>query len=218
LSSSLISPDHLFLEALKTSRSLYERAKEHQRDRDAKEEDSHQVKHWMLDHPDLASPPKFKFSIISTFQDPLTRQLAESVRIEKGGENILNSKSEYSLCRVPRLVIDMEGWRKTVKTVKKPLQSPKTLNASGICQEVPCINMQTGSVSITALEDTRVVEEIELEGLETVLRRMDTKRKGEEPEGKKTKKRKFPRLEGWGEADNPSHGGGLDAWVCQDEM
>jgi hypothetical protein len=39
-----------------TSRSLYERAKEHQRDRDAKEEDSHQVKHWVLDNPDLASP------------------------------------------------------------------------------------------------------------------------------------------------------------------
>ena len=79
-----------------TSRSLYERAKEHQRDRDAKEEYSHQVKHWVLDHPDLPSPPKFKFSIVSSFQDHLTRQLAESVRIEKGGKNILNSKSEYS--------------------------------------------------------------------------------------------------------------------------
>jgi hypothetical protein len=44
--------------------------------------------------------------------------------------------------------------------------------------------MQTGSVSITAMEDTRIVEEIELEDLETVSRRMETKRKGEEPEGK----------------------------------
>ena len=82
-----------------SSRSLYERGKEHQRDRDAREEDSHQVKHWKLDHPEHESPHKFKFKMIISFQDPLTRQLAESVRIEKGGSQILNSRSEYSRCQ-----------------------------------------------------------------------------------------------------------------------
>ena len=47
--------------------------------------------------------PLFRFKIISTFNDPLTRQLGESVRIDRRGTDILNSKSEYSRYRVPRL-------------------------------------------------------------------------------------------------------------------
>ena len=64
---------------------MYERSKEHQKDREDKAEDSHQVKHWALDHPKLQSPPNFKFKILSTFTDQLTTQIAESVRIEKSG-------------------------------------------------------------------------------------------------------------------------------------
>ena len=73
-------------------------------------EDSHMLKHWVCDHPDLLEPPKFKFRIIRSFQDPLTRQLAEAVRIELSGEEILNSKSEFNRCRVPRLKINLEEW------------------------------------------------------------------------------------------------------------
>ena len=47
--------------------------------------------------------------IIKSFQDPLSHQLAEAVRIDLRGKNMLNSKAEYSCCRVPRLIIDMEG-------------------------------------------------------------------------------------------------------------
>ena len=36
-----------------SSRSMYLMAKEHQKDRDDKAEESHQVKHWLLDHPEL---------------------------------------------------------------------------------------------------------------------------------------------------------------------
>ena len=44
-------------------------SQEHQSDRDDLAEDSyrHQGKYWALDHPDLQSPPKFKFKILSTF-------------------------------------------------------------------------------------------------------------------------------------------------------
>ena len=69
-----------------SSRSIYERSKEHQADKEARSEESHQVKHWLTDHPDLMSPPTFKFSIIQSFQDPMTRQLAEAVRIELRGQ------------------------------------------------------------------------------------------------------------------------------------
>ena len=102
-----------------TSHSMYERSKEHQRDKELRSEDSHQIKHWALDHPEMQSPPKFKFKIISTFGDPLTRQIAESDRIKKSGMEILNSISEYSRCRIPRLRINMEGWKEAHLQGKK---------------------------------------------------------------------------------------------------
>ena len=40
-----------------TSRSLYERAKEHEADKQAMREDSHQIKHWLTEHQDLLAPP-----------------------------------------------------------------------------------------------------------------------------------------------------------------
>ena len=74
-----------------------------------------QGKHWLIDHADMASPPQFKFKILASFQDPLTRQIVESVRIEGAGEGILNSKSEYLRCRVPRQRLDMERWKRLQK-------------------------------------------------------------------------------------------------------
>ena len=94
-----------------TSCSMYERSKEHEKDRIDEEEDSHQMKHWVLDHTELDAPPRFKFKIISSFSDPLTRQISEAVKIEQRGEMILKTKSEFNLCRVPRLKIDMQGWK-----------------------------------------------------------------------------------------------------------
>ena len=79
-----------------SSRSIYERAKEHVTDCRNNSEDSHQVEHWLTSHEELLALPKFTFKIVNTFQDPLTRQLAEAVRIDLMGEDILNSKAEYS--------------------------------------------------------------------------------------------------------------------------
>ena len=83
-------------------------------------EDSHQVKHWLSDHQDLLAPPKFRFKIIQTFQDPLSRQLAEAMRIDLRGENVLNSRCEYSRCKVPRLTVDLEGWTNSNKVEMAP--------------------------------------------------------------------------------------------------
>ena len=99
-----------------SARSMYERGREHEKDKEDRLVESHQIKHWQLDHPELEDPPKFHFKIVSTFKDPLTRQLAESVRIERRGVEILNSRSEYSRCRVPRLQIDQEAWKSRQKT------------------------------------------------------------------------------------------------------
>ena len=47
---------------------MYERAKEHQADKVNEAEDSHQIKHWLLDHQELLAPPKFNFKIIVIYQ------------------------------------------------------------------------------------------------------------------------------------------------------
>ena len=65
-----------------TARSIFERSKEHWSYRLSEKEDSHMIKHWQIDHPDLPEPPKFKFKVGASFQDALTRQVSEAVRIE----------------------------------------------------------------------------------------------------------------------------------------
>ena len=102
-----------------SSRSIYEMAKEHQTDRNKNSEESHQIKHWLTSHEEQLAPPKLQFRIVRSFQDPLTRQLSEAVRKELRGEEILNSKAEYSRCRVPRLRVDMEGWQPKQKEKEK---------------------------------------------------------------------------------------------------
>ena len=59
----------------------------------------------------------------------MTRQISEVVRIDLRGEGVLNSKAEYSRCRIPRLVIDQENWRmfkkkeqKEIETIQEPIQ------------------------------------------------------------------------------------------------
>ena len=101
-----------------SSQSMYERAKEIEAEIVGEMEESHQIKHWVLDHPDLDAPPTFKF------KDALTRQLSEAVRIELRGEEILNSKSVFNRCKVPRLKFDLVGWRKEKEMVKATTNNP----------------------------------------------------------------------------------------------
>ena len=108
-----------------SARSLYERSKEHISDREAKKEDSHQIKHWILCHPELPEPPAFRFKIIKRFKDPMSRQLSEAVRIELRGNGILNSKGEYNRCRVPRLRVDMTEWQQKQQQ-KYPPKEPSS--------------------------------------------------------------------------------------------
>ena len=109
------------------SRSLYERTREHKADRISRKEESHQVKHSLLDRWDLPKPPKFKFRLVRSFADPMSRQLSEAVRIELRGSDILNSKAEYNSSRVPRLKVDMEGWKISQDTDKEKGTEPTNL-------------------------------------------------------------------------------------------
>ena len=94
-----------------SSRSLYERTKEHWEDAGGGSEDSHIHKHWINVHSGVGAP-KFKFRVIRSFQDCLSRQIAESVRIDMRG-TVLNSQAVYSRCRLPRLTVDKE-WEQSL--------------------------------------------------------------------------------------------------------
>ena len=101
-----------------TSRSLYERIKEHIKDGIERAEDSHIAKHWDQDHMG-EQMPHFRFKIVRSFKDSLSRQVAESVRIDLRGEGVLNSKSVYSRNTLPRLEIQKTEWEKADEERKK---------------------------------------------------------------------------------------------------
>ena len=159
-----------------TGRSIFERAGEHLRDAQGKQEDSHMIKHWLTDHSELETPPKFKIKVIGSFRDALSRQLSEAVRIDLRGGGVLNSKTEYSRCRVPRLVVDMEEW------IKKKVEEKKELEQ--IPEEV---TIQQEDIDI---EQSQVVE--------MAAPTYESKRK-QQAGGPKSKRRKLEPLINWGE-------------------
>ena len=70
-----------------TSRSLYERSREHVKDGADRTEDSHIAKHWEQVHKGEPMP-EFRFKIVS-FKDSLSRHVAESARIDLRGEGCI---------------------------------------------------------------------------------------------------------------------------------
>ena len=90
-----------------SARSIFERAREHRQDAADGSEDSHIIKHWKVSHPELQEPPQFHIKVVASFRDALSRQL---IRIDLRGGNVLNYKSEYTRCKISRLVINKEEW------------------------------------------------------------------------------------------------------------
>ena len=91
-----------------SSRSIQERALEHWDAARRGDSDSHMRKHQDLEHPN--EQPEFLFKVVSTHRTALNRQVREAVRIRRrgGAGMILNSKSEFNRCHIPRLVVEQE--------------------------------------------------------------------------------------------------------------
>ena len=89
-----------------TSRTLYERSKEHVNDADSFTQGSHIVKHWMTSHADDQDKPDFIFRVLSSYKDCLSRQVAEAIRIHYTGDVLLNSKNEYNANHLSRVVVE----------------------------------------------------------------------------------------------------------------
>ena len=75
-------------------------------------EKSHMTKHWLNCHRG-EEKPKFEVKIIKTFTSCMVRQIWEAIRIRRrlleqgrGDVRLLNSRSEYNRCSLPRLVVE----------------------------------------------------------------------------------------------------------------
>ena len=143
-----------------SSRSLYERTREHIKDGRDKTEDSHIAKHWEQEH-EGEDMPEFRFRIIRSFRDSLSRQVAESIRIDLRGEQVLNSKTVYSRNRLPRLGIEKpewereaeERWTRAAEAKKKEEEMDKQRAALGEGQAVLDEVMMTEHWRIRQCED-----------------------------------------------------------------
>ena len=88
-----------------SSRSIYERGLEHLRDLEELKTDSHMLKHFCEMHTgEEIKDMKFGCRILKQSQTAFNRQINESVEIQSNNFHyILNSKSEYNRCALPRL-------------------------------------------------------------------------------------------------------------------
>ena len=61
-------------------------------------------KHRAIHHPEVSDPPKFKFSVVNLYKDPLSRMIGEALKICDGGS--MNSTSEYGAYKLKRITIE----------------------------------------------------------------------------------------------------------------
>ena len=89
-----------------TSQSCYVRGQKHLKDYKYKNKSSSLYKHAQTDHENRLDV-KYSMKVTTKFNDPLTRQVNEAVRISRcQAEVSLNSKSEWHGPATVRLVID----------------------------------------------------------------------------------------------------------------
>ena len=95
----------LFTYIGETSRSLYERGLEHITAMEEMKPDSYMLKHYFDEHGDEKTEEMiFGAKILKQASSAFNRQIAESVEIRNSlKHHILNSKSEYNRCALPRL-------------------------------------------------------------------------------------------------------------------
>ena len=91
-----------------TGRSGYERGVEHRNMFIKMDETSHLLKHYLVHHKEI--PPeelKFGMRIRNVFKTSLERQIGEAIAIDyemRKGKRMMNSKSEYNRCTLPRII------------------------------------------------------------------------------------------------------------------
>ena len=111
-----------------TSRSIYERSKEHWEGAKKNCSKNHMVKHMVMEHGGTGEP-NFYMKVRGYYKTALARQVAEAVMIRRrGGEGaILNSRGEFNRSYIPRLQIEEEREGANEELVKTREQTNKLL-------------------------------------------------------------------------------------------
>ena len=98
-------------------RSGAERSQEHLQDCRHKKEESHMWRHLQQAHPD--ENVSFTMKVVKRFLKSFEREVSESIYIEVNqSNNILNQKSGFNRCLIPRLSV-MMGEKEYHETLKK---------------------------------------------------------------------------------------------------
>ena len=75
-------------------------------------------KHWQTDHNEDKEKPVFSMKVLKRHKSAFVRQINEAVLIDMNSNKVLNSKSEYNRCQIPRLTVKV-GEK---DCVEKPVQ------------------------------------------------------------------------------------------------
>ena len=169
-----------------SSRTIQERASEHWGAAKRGDDRSHMVKHQTMEHG--GKDPRFMFKIVAAPRTALSRQIREAVRIRRrgGAGSILNSRSEFNRCYIPRLVVEEEE------------EEAKKLRLQREEQELDELTKRLELEDMTWEERKRIEQTIAKK-----KRRRESDTQGEEDrqvgERRKSKKLRFSRIgEEWG--------------------
>ena len=112
-----------------SSRSLYERSIEHMNDYQSLSERSHMLKHYLTAHRDMdRDQVRFGIRVRNQYKKAFERQIGEAISIEQEmlkKTTLLNSKSEFNRCTVPRLT--MTTYKETEEEIEKEEREKKIL-------------------------------------------------------------------------------------------
>ena len=93
-----------------SSRTFWDRSREHDQALKSKNTKYAVVKHWQMDHGDQDDPPKFSYNLVGTYRTAIERQIMEAIAIEdETCDQILNGKGEWGTNHLPRLKLTINN-------------------------------------------------------------------------------------------------------------
>ena len=167
-----------------TGRSVYERGREHQKDREKWDKGSHMLKHIVLAHEgEKETEIKFRMRIVKTHRSAFERQIFEGIRIqsERLIHDILNSKTEYNRCALPRMEVNVGNTKRTSRDIERSEEEQKETEIEKKIEEL----RNTRSTQSRIRKDTKETGQ-----------EMETVPSNEERKGPKTLLERIENLEG----------------------
>ena len=99
-----------FFKIQESSRSFYDRIREHVEALRDKNKSYAITKHWLNSHKDLENPPNYKYQIVGSHLTAIQRQITEGLTIESfDPDHLINGKGEYGSNKIPRFKMTVDG-------------------------------------------------------------------------------------------------------------